>query len=605
MVVQTAAGHKRMTFRQVLRHAAVLLLFSGIVVSCASAPGTAGQRVSDERRILSGSNDKGDSVTQSAIGSDTGTPLAVPSRDQLGRTSPDAAITALLETGSPESLRTAISRINQDPRGMIDSNRISLAVALELMKIVYPLEPLSVQIPPVPETDPHIGAIRSARLGIYDYNTGNRDFLSLLLPSLVLFTVSDSNAAWLSDSLAAVTEARKRNGTSVLPPLFLAEIARRQGQSSVSANHYRDAWNLDQSCYPAGVGLVRALIASREGKQAVLVANDLLARYPESLMMLKLKAEAAYSASDWAQADPVILQVLKAEPDNAAFLLMRAHILVERKDYLRANALLDAFATINRTDKTFLLLRSRVIREWNKNMVSAISVLQEAHQRYPADIDVLLSAAEVSYQSGQRINGLSGRDFVLRVVDADRTNRRALYLLSVDYIRNSEWNAALRAVDTLVSIDPAAENRTLRVQALLGAGRNSDALPLAQSLYRESPGDLVISLYLDCLIAVGNTQLARQIISERLPLAGSSLKSVLYYQESRIVADGEASLSSLRSSLLADPRNLSSLFAMYEWYFNRKDFRKAQYYLKQVIALEPGVQRYTILLSNLDELLAR
>ena len=48
-----------------------------------------------------------------------------------------------------------------------------------------------------------------------------------------------------------------------------------------------------------------------------------------------------------------------------------------------------------------------------------------------------------------------------------------------------------------------------------------------------------------------------------------------------------------------------ALYAMYEWYFARTDYRKAQYYLKQVIALDPANRRYTQQLSKLDELLAR
>jgi Tfp pilus assembly protein PilF len=90
-----------------------------------------------------------------------------------------------------------------------------------------------------------------------------------------------------------------------------------------------------------------------------------------------------------------------------------------------------------------------------------------------------------------------------------------------------------------------------------------------------------------------------------MPDAAPSLKSVLHYYESRLSADTETRLSALRSSLLADPRNKQSLFAMYELYLDRKDYRKAQYYLKQVIALDPANPAYLRLQTKLDEMLAR
>ena len=62
-------------------------------------------------------------------------------------------------------------------------------------------------------------------------------------------------------------------------------------------------------------------------------------------------------------------------------------------------------------------------------------------------------------------------------------------------------------------------------------------------------------------------------------------------------------LSSLRSSLTANPRNEDALFALYELYFKKNDYRKAQYYLKQVIALNPSSQELLELNSNLENYL--
>jgi tetratricopeptide (TPR) repeat protein len=50
----------------------------------------------------------------------------------------------------------------------------------------------------------------------------------------------------------------------------------------------------------------------------------------------------------------------------------------------------------------------------------------------------------------------------------------------------------------------------------------------------------------------------------------------------------ENKLADLRSSLIENPRNSDSLFRLYEVYFDRQDYRKAQYYLKQVVAINPN-----------------
>ena len=61
-------------------------------------------------------------------------------------------------------------------------------------------------------------------------------------------------------------------------------------------------------------------------------------------------------------------------------------------------------------------------------------------------------------------------------------------------------------------------------------------------------------------------------------------------------------LSDLRSSLISNPRNSDALFRMYQIYFKRKDYRKAQYYLKQVVSLNPNDETYLRLNKELDQL---
>jgi len=556
---------------------------------------------------LSGKTDSGETgpVTPSSVSDSGGTVLAIPSKDQLKKNALDGAILKLLENGSPDSIRQAVDRINADPRGMTDQNRVALAVSGELMKILYPLEPVTWPLPSVPETGSWIGAIRSARLGVYDYSAGSSDFLSLVLPSLVL-SVSTTPGEYYADAEDALKKADSINGKSVLPPYFLALLAERQGKPAAADAYYREAWNRDASCYPAGVAFARALIRADKGADALDVARTLIARYPGSALMTRLGADAAFSTGDWAVADPFVLAALKAEPENTDYLLMRARILVERKEYLKANSLLDAFATRNRSDKSYLLLRSRVVREWNKNPASATGFLEDAQRLYPEDTEVLLASAEVCYQTGNPINRKTGRDFVWMVLAKSPSNVDALALLVTDYTVSGDWNNAVKYGEQLVGISNRDSSRILLVRACLGAGQAARAVSLARGLYgAQAPSDEITALYLQALVDTGDTRSASALVSSRMAGASSSLKSILYYYESRTMTDQDAQLSSLRSSLLADPRNQQALYSMYEWYYGHTDYRKAQYYLKQVIALDPANRKYGQLLAKLDELLAR
>ena len=83
------------------------------------------------------------------------------------------------------------------------------------------------------------------------------------------------------------------------------------------------------------------------------------------------------------------------------------------------------------------------------------------------------------------------------------------------------------------------------------------------------------------------------------------MKSFLYYQRSYFGATEENVLSDLRSSLTANPRNKDALFRLYEIYYRKRDWRRAQYYLKQVVAIDPANPDYLSRNAELDKLLRR
>jgi Tfp pilus assembly protein PilF len=77
-------------------------------------------------------------------------------------------------------------------------------------------------------------------------------------------------------------------------------------------------------------------------------------------------------------------------------------------------------------------------------------------------------------------------------------------------------------------------------------------------------------------------------LESRLNLANTgAIKSLYYYLRSRLHTNQDDALGDLRSSLFEDPRNLDAIIAMFEIYHNRREERRAVYYLKQALAIAP------------------
>ena len=93
------------------------------------------------------------------------------------------------------------------------------------------------------------------------------------------------------------------------------------------------------------------------------------------------------------------------------------------------------------------------------------------------------------------------------------------------------------------------------------------------------------------------------LIQRAISVYSGKVKSDFYYEKSRISSNEEEKLADLRSSLTANPRNPDALFALYKYYFDKADYRKAQYYLRQVVALNPENSKLSELNAQLDSLI--
>ncbi|MBQ3802046.1 MAG: hypothetical protein II837_17335, partial [Treponema sp.] len=105
------------------------------------------------------------------------------------------------------------------------------------------------------------------------------------------------------------------------------------------------------------------------------------------------------------------------------------------------------------------------------------------------------------------------------------------------------------------------------------------------------------------LVATGRKADAQDMIASLMADADASLKSFLYYEQSFLYTDDNSVVAQLRSSLTQNPRNTDALTRLYEVYYNKQDWKKAQYYLKQVVALNPTNKKALAMSKKLDKII--
>ena len=102
---------------------------------------------------------------------------------------------------------------------------------------------------------------------------------------------------------------------------------------------------------------------------------------------------------------------------------------------------------------------------------------------------------------------------------------------------------------------------------------------------------------------MGNRDAVIRYIDSLMSSASPKVKSYLFYRRSFLQLTEEKQLADLRSSLISNPRNSDALFRLYEVYYSKKDYKKAQYYLRQVVAINPNDSSFKKLNDALTKLI--
>lgn len=515
---------------------------------------------------------------------------------------PDSTIMENAEIGSPQSIKNVISKIRKADGKYTEEEKVLLAVLHTVSSVVWPLENINFPILEDLPENVYTGIIDYVKKGIFDTNAGKSDFYTMVLPTVILCT--SSQTSFYEDAKENLLQALEKREDSVLVHYLLGILYKKLGDFENAFYHFEKAYNLDSSCFEINFEYAKALYEKKEYQRAFDLAITLNNLGDQNLSLLELCAKSALAVNQLDVAESYVGKLLQKDPENAENILLRAEILFKKGEYLRVSSLLDAYSKTDKTSLKYLLLRSQLQNIWNRNTTAAIATISEALTLYPDNSDVLLCAAELIADSGSKINGKSALDLIELLKEKDGNNPKLLEIEVKEYIRQKNWEKAYEIAQDLIFLESSEATKLNYVSICIELGKAEEAFSIAEQLYKSNPVNEDIQLaYIKSLIANNKNNEALSIIASSLESASSKMKSALYYQRSRLENSEDKKLSSLRSSLTANPRNEEALFALYELYFNKNDYRKAQYYLKQVIALNPSNQELLEINANLENYL--
>lgn len=516
----------------------------------------------------------------------------------------DPAVMEDVEIGTPASLRRAASVLRQTKSNYEENDKVLLAIATEIMQVVYPSERVEWGGESPSNNTAYMGAINSAKNGIYDTSTGREDFLSIVLPSLVVVNARDVSSFY-EQSERDLKNALELRSNSVLANYLLGILYKKSDKKDNALSYLKTAAELSPECYQTVYAYAELLKDCGKSEESRTLILSLLERYPLNVSILKLAAQIFYDSKDYDSAEQYVSRVLQQDPNDLPMVLFRARILMDKNDYIHAASLLDVYSRQDNISREYLLLRARLQFDWSKNIHAAVSTIEKALNLYSDDTEVLLFAARIASQAGTAVAGKNVNYYANAVLKKTPYDEEALQYAVEGFMQEKNWNDAYKLSQTLVSRKTTLKKILFNhLKICLSVKKYDEAWNLISGIYKKEPSDEeVIEFYVLVMVESGKSVQALNVINQNLPAASSKLKSFLFYQRSFLQNSDDLILSDLRSSLMSNPKNSDSLFRLYKIYFNKKEYRKAQYYLKQVVVLNPSNHEYRNLSEELNSLL--
>jgi predicted Zn-dependent protease len=497
-------------------------------------------------------------------------------------------IRTLTESGIPSQMQRAMDQIRQRNLGAGEFGRIMNAVNINLFRRIYPDIKIQSSAPDPPQSHSYAKILRDVERGVYTPPGDSSDYLECVLPFLAL--LNETRRDRLLPSLPGLRRAASLNPGSALAPFFMGLVYERTSSPAEAEAAFDQVLTISSECYPAGLAQARLRELAGDPEGTIRILQDLVLSFPDNAAVKRQLAIAYYRQENWSRAQNAIAEGLQQNPRDGELLLMQAHVLVEQGRFLPAQRPLDQYASINAQDPFYLFLRARVQAEGLGNRDAALNYLRSLIRSNSPPAGSLVYTTRLLLESPREEDRNEGRALLKRLMEGNPP-ADVVRMAVRDSVNRQDWQAAKDYLAPLLRENPQNQDILNAYTIERGLGNNAAALSYARELYDRNPADDEgAAAYISALIETGRQAEAGRLIESRLAsAAGDTQKSRYYYLRSRIRNSDDQIIADLRASLFADPRNLSSMIAMFEFYhFRRPEKARALIYLRQALALDPA-----------------
>lgn len=506
----------------------------------------------------------------------------------------DSKVLSLVGFGSPASIEEAMQLMHKNESNYKKYEKVLISIATQIMKNVWPSKAITWEEFDFSEITSYTEALKSVDQGIIDTSTGNTDYLSTILPALVVLKssiVSNEDIKKCEEIILLAISEYPEHKNSVLPNYLLGVVNQKLNNHIEAKNYFKNVYELESNIFENQIAYAKALRSCDLLAEAESVLKTIGVEFQNNVEVLKENAYLSFQQNKIDLAETYVARVLQSNPSDLDFVLFRAKILIEKKDYIHAVSLLDMYERQHVDSLEYYILRAKLQLNWSKNTAAALETVEKTLPLYPDNKEILMLAASISAATDSPVAGKYADELASMVLEKDPNNIEALLYLIDGLCLHQNWKRAYEVCEKLISLDPEnSEVALFYVNVSLHLKKYNEAYNYISKLYKKNPDDeMILKAYVLAYSKIEKRDDVIKFINSLLPeTTNKKIKSDLLYQRSFLQKMEENQLSDLRSSLMANPRNSDSLFRLYEIYFEKKDYRKAQYYLKQVVAINPN-----------------
>jgi tetratricopeptide (TPR) repeat protein len=283
---------------------------------------------------------------------------------------------------------------------------------------------------------------------------------------------------------------------------LLAAAYERAGSIELAEKQYADATNI--SNFSPQIGLQYVTFLRRRGNQdrADEVLNELIARSPQDLALLKASADARLERQDWAGAQAVAEQIERLSGSGALSAQISAAALSGRGDYANSIKILENTysadsANSEKSSSALASLVNTMVRGQQSDR--AVTFLQRLLKENPANAEARVLLGTVLLSKNLPKDAVEN----YKAAISQQPKFAAAYVALASYhLRARNYDDAEKVLRSGLAQDPDDFSLHLTLAGALEAKGNYDgAIAEYELLLKQQPGSLVVANNLASLLA--------------------------------------------------------------------------------------------------------